>query len=178
MADVFLRAMELEDLDRVHKWHNDAELYTSLAGLYRFVSRSTVEEWIRKKQVFSQDAIHLAICATEDGEHIGNIYLRDIDWVSRHGEIHIFIGERGRRSKGYGRQALELLKDYAFRDMGLHRLWLRVMDDNAGAIRMYEKCGFVLEGRMRKQVFKNGDYRDILIMGVCVDDPKPAVESA
>ena len=37
---------------------------------------------------------------------------------------------------------------------------------NVRAVRSYEKAGFVLEGRLREAVYKNGKYDDVLIMSV------------
>ncbi len=167
MEPVYLRSLESGDLDRIHKWHNDAALYESLTGTFRYVSYTTVAEWLRNKQAYSMEQANLAICLTNSSEHIGNIYLRDIDWIARHGELAIFIGESGQRCKGYGRAAVRVLIKHAFQDMGLRRLYLFVLADNSRAIRTYESCGFVVEGRLRKHAFKGGEYKDVSIMGIC-----------
>jgi RimJ/RimL family protein N-acetyltransferase len=170
MGPVYLRALELDDLDRTYKWHNDPELYKTLGGPFRYVSRATDEEWLRKKQLFSTEEVNLAICLTSNLQHIGNIYLRNIDWVARHGELQIWIGEPDQRSKGYGQAAVRLLIKHAFQDLGLLRLYLFVLEDNQPAIKVHEKCGFVVEGRLRKHFFKDGKFRDYLVMGLCADD--------
>ena len=59
MESVYLRALELDDLDRTYKWHNDRELYRAM-GEFHYVSRATEEEWLRKKQVFSTNEVNLA----------------------------------------------------------------------------------------------------------------------
>jgi GNAT superfamily N-acetyltransferase len=50
------------------------------------------------------------------------------------------------RRGGFGRQLVELICDWA-RAGGLHRVILNVTETNAGAIRLYESCGFVPTGR-------------------------------
>jgi RimJ/RimL family protein N-acetyltransferase len=167
MDQIYLRSLEREDLDRILAWHNDASLYDSLIGSFRYVSRAGVEEWLHKKQAFSHQEINLAICLNPGAKHVGNIYLRDIDWVARHAELHIFIGGVEHRGKGVGTAAVRLLIDYAFASLGLRRLYLFVLADNLPAVRVYEKCGFRVEGRLRRHAFKSGGYRDVLIMGVC-----------
>ena len=139
-------------------------------GEFHYVSRTTDEEWLRKKQVFSTSEVNLAICLTNNSQHIGNIYLRNIDWIARHAELRIFIGEPDQRSKGYGQVAVRLLMKHAFEDLGLLRLYLFVLDDNQSAIRAYEKSGFVMEGRLRRHFFGEGRFKDYLIMGLCADD--------
>jgi diamine N-acetyltransferase len=170
VADVYLRALELSDLERTRKWHNDAGLYEMLVTPFRYVSGAAEEEWLRGKVAYSQTEMQLAICLKKGDQHIGNIHLRHIDWVSRHAEVGMFIGEAQYWSKGYGQQALRLLLRHAFGDLGLQRLYLTVLEDNQRAIRAYEKCGFVVEGRLRRQAYKRGQFRDLIFMGAIADE--------
>ena len=71
MEPVYLRALELGDLDRTYKWHNDPELYKKLVGSFHYFSRATEEEWLQKKQVYSPQEVDLAICLTDNSRHIG-----------------------------------------------------------------------------------------------------------
>jgi len=164
---VFLRALDATDCERINKWHNDPALYASLGGTFRFASRAGTEEWLRKKQNASNE-VNLAICIADDTlEHVGNIYLRNIDWVARHGELHILIGDTAHRSKGFGQSAVRQLVNYAIFDMGLQRLYLFVLEDNVAAIRTYERCGFVIEGTLVKHAFKRGQFTNVRVMGLC-----------
>lgn len=171
MEDVYLRALEPADVERTSKWHNDAGLYATLVNPFRYVSRAAEEEWIRRKTAYSQTEIQLAICLKEGERHIGNIHLTDIDWVARHACLGIFIGATSCQSKGYGQQALRLLLRHAFHDLGLYRVYLTVLEDNPRALRIYEKCGFVVEGRLRRHAYKRGQFQDLILMGLCADDP-------
>jgi RimJ/RimL family protein N-acetyltransferase len=167
---VYLRALELDDLDRIYKWHNDPLLYETLVGAFRPVSRAAAEEWLRKKMTYSTQEESLAICLKSDSRHIGNIYLRNIDWGARHAETGILIGDSSQRGKGCGTTARRLQIAHAFQDLGLQRLYATVLADNKAVIRMNEKCGFVVEGRLRRHIFKNGEFRDALILAICADD--------
>ena len=173
-SDVFLRALQASDLERTLRWHNDPELYRQLVGPFRFVSPEAEQTWLAKKCAFSSDEVNLAICLEGTGEHIGNIYLRAIDWIARHGEVGIFIAEPARQSRGSGQAALGLLIRHAFGDLGLRRLYLWVLEDNARAIRAYEKCGFAVEGKLRRHVFKHGRLHNLLVMGLCAEEGEQA----
>lgn len=61
---------------------------------------------------------------------------------------------------------MQLLVKYGFETLNMHRIWLRVFEENKGAIHSYEKVGFVHEGMMRDLDYKNGKYHNILIMSV------------
>jgi RimJ/RimL family protein N-acetyltransferase len=166
--------LETTDIDTLHDWHNTPELYDNLGGSFRYVSRRTEEEWLCKRVAASHLEVNLAICRTTDSAHIGNIYLRDIDWVSRHGELHIFIGDARERGKGYGFAAMQLLIRHAFDNMGLRRIHLTLLEGNTAALRLYKKCGFQVEGTLRAHVFKKGHWNNMVLMGLCADDPQPA----
>jgi diamine N-acetyltransferase len=163
---IFLRALEETDLERTHRWHNDPELYSTLVGPFRFISKSCETEWLRRKAAYSASEVSLAICLRADGQHIGNIYLGEIDWISRRAALGIFIGNSEHRGKGYGQEAMHQVLSHAFRNLNLNRVFLDVLADNTPAIKLYEKCGFAVEGRLRSHVFKNGSYRDLLVMGI------------
>jgi len=163
---VYLRALSQDDLDRVLQWHNDPELYASLGGHFRYVSREAEAEWMRRR-VQAPDEVNLAICLSDPAEHIGNIYLRNIDWVARNAELHIFIASPAHRGKGHGASAVALMVKHAFEDLSLMRLYLQTLASNSAAIKSYEKCGFVTEGRLRRHAFKSGKFEDMLFMGLC-----------
>lgn len=167
---VYLRALQMDDLSRIHEWHNDASLYESLGQPRRFVSPAVVEKWLRERVVYSNNRLALAICVSDTGEHVGNIYLNKIDWVARHAEMALFIADPVHQSKGYGQSAVRLMIKYAFGTLGLLRLHLTVLADNARAIKAYEKCGFRVEGRLRRHAYKNGQFKDMLVMGLCAGD--------
>jgi RimJ/RimL family protein N-acetyltransferase len=164
----------VQDLPLVLQWHNDPELYATLGGPFRYVSLEAEEQWFRRI-LDARDQVNLAICSAATGEHIGNIYLRDIDWISRRGELHAFIAAPGCRGKGYGTDAVQQLLKYAFCDLGLQRIFLHVLADNEAAIAVYSRCGFTVEGRLRQHAFKHGAYRDVLVMGICHEPPAPLV---
>lgn len=166
---IFLRSLELEDLDRVHKWHNNPALYEKLTNTFRYVSRLAEENWFRKMISYSTQDISLAICLMADCQHIGNFYLRDIDWIARNAKMGIFIGEPNERSKGYATEVLRLVINHAFKDLGLLKLYAHTFADNKPAIKHLEKCGAIQEGKLTKHCFKSGEFKDVLIMSIFTD---------
>jgi len=163
---IYLRALELGDLERTCHWHNDPALYATLTDAFHFVSEAAERVWLEQRTRFSREVISLAICLSESNEHIGNLYLRDIDWVARRADVSIFIGSQPHRGHGYGEAAMRLVLVHAFDDLGLQRIYLFVLASNAPAIRLYEKCGFTEEGRLHRHAFKEGRFEDVLVMGV------------
>ena len=101
-----------------------------------------------------------------DNKVIGEIFLHHMD--QRSGTTHFGVGiyDAEYVGKGYGREAVNLLLQWAFRIQGFRRVSLTVAASNERAIRAYKACGFVEEGRFREEVFYNGGYEDLLAMGI------------
>jgi RimJ/RimL family protein N-acetyltransferase len=89
-----------------------------------------------------------------------------INWKDRSAELGITIGDKSYWDQGYGSDAVRTMVRVAFRKMNLHRVYLRVHEDNTRGIRCYEKVGFRHEGTMRESVFKEGAYCDVHVMSM------------
>jgi RimJ/RimL family protein N-acetyltransferase len=167
MDEVYLRSFGREDLSRIHGWHNDSSLFESLGGAFRFVSIAAEEAWLERAMSYSSDQISLAICLRSSGEHIGNVYLKKLDWTARNAEISIFIGSGAHRERGFGTAAIRLAAEHAFRDLGISRLYCFILADNKRSVSAFRKCGFVLEGELIKHAFKAGKFENVIVMGLC-----------
>jgi len=105
----------------------------------------------------SQEALSISI------HRIGQIF---IDEIFGNNADNQAIGEKAYWSQGHGTDAVRLLLRYGFNELNLNRICLHVYSFNTRAIRCYEKAGFVLEGRLRQDVFHHGEYADALVMSV------------
>lgn len=101
---------------------------------------------------------------------IGVTSLNQIDLKNRNAECIIDIGAKDYWGKGYGNEALKLLLDYAFLEMNLHRVSLRVFSFNEKAIKLYEKIGFKHEGISRQFLFREGKWHDLVHMGILQEE--------
>jgi RimJ/RimL family protein N-acetyltransferase len=163
-----LRAIEMDDLDRYLAWINDGEVVRYLATAAPHpVSRAQEEEWIRTAVTHTRPPEITYAIETIDGDrHIGSVSLHRVGGPARHSELGIMVGDKTYWNRGYGTDAILTMLRYAFEDLNLNRVWLQVHDDNARAIACYRKCGFMEEGRLRQDRFRNGEYADTIVMGV------------
>jgi RimJ/RimL family protein N-acetyltransferase len=163
---VRLRPIERDDLPTYVAWFGDPEVRRHL-DLYLPFSLAQEERWFEGLQarLDKQETVLLAI-ETSEGVHIGNVGLVPINWKDRNAEAGITIGDKSYWDRGYGSSAIRAMLEIAFRQMNLHRVFLRVHEDNLRGIRCYEKVGFKQEGTMRESVFKEGAYRDVHLMGI------------
>lgn len=102
---------------------------------------------------------------TQDGRHVGNIGLRNINFRDRNAELFIYI-DPAEWGKGYGTDAVTALLRFCFDELNLHRVFLKVIEDNKRAIRVYEKVGFKTEGVLREHTWRDGRYKNLLVMGI------------
>ena len=110
-----------------------------------------------------------AIEPLDDARLVGHIAVHSASLPVRAGVLGIIIGPDD-QSKGYGSDAVRVMLRLAFTEMGLNRVELRVFAFNDKAIRTYERCGFVVEGRRRETGFHNGSFHDEIIMAVLARD--------
>lgn len=167
---VFLRPVEAADFDGPYvQWINlqKADLFTEHAQFPH--SRQELEHYAEARDS-SPNHIWLAIIESESNVHVGNIEIADIDWVHRRCKYSIIIGHAAAQGKGYGLEASILLLRHAFGKLNLHRVELGVHEHNDAARRLYEKLGFVEEGRLRQSFLRDGDYSDIIAMGLLAAD--------
>jgi RimJ/RimL family protein N-acetyltransferase len=106
---------------------------------------------------------------TVDDELVGACNLWGIDLHNRRTHLGIGLGPEF-RGRGYGTDACRVLLRYAFVDRGLHRVQLEVLASNAAAIRVYEKAGFVTDGRMRESAWVRGAFVDEVYMSVLASE--------
>ena len=166
---VTLRPVERDDLKTLHAFRNDLEVHV-LADDDPWLPRpfESFEKFFEKRLEPTEPEAWFAIVV--DGRMVGDCGLWDFDVTARHCNLGISIGERDSWGKGYGREAVRLLVDYAFKHHNLIKVCLTTTADNERAIRAYEAAGFQREGLLRRQVWADGRYQDLVAMGVLRDD--------
>ncbi|MCR5719085.1 MAG: UDP-4-amino-4,6-dideoxy-N-acetyl-beta-L-altrosamine N-acetyltransferase [Lachnospiraceae bacterium] len=161
-AAVFLRPMTAWDTEQIVRWRNQENVKKYFLYRGEFTNETHLN-WIEKK-VKTGEVVQFIICDINDSAPLGSVYVRDIDRVNKKGEYGIFIGEEKARNRGVGTAACLLMCKYCFEELDLHRIYLRVLEDNIRAQKSYEKAGFVREGVLKDDVFLDGSYRNIVWM--------------
>lgn len=113
--------------------------------------------------------IHYAVVNTEEDEYLGTVSLKNIDLVNGTAEYAIITRKKA-HGRGIGFKATGLILKKAFLELHLRRVYLSVYSDNNDAIKLYEKCGFRLEGEFRKHFIIDGKYIDWRWYGILNDE--------
>lgn len=167
---IVLRGIERSDLPRLLELRKDAELERLVYGApfpHSLAELEAAFDADAAKPAADRDHIEMGI--EVDGTLIGRVTLFHFDRIGRTCRLGISI-ERPMWNKGYGRDAVATILRYAFEDLNLHRVSLDTLADNERALRSYQACGFVQEGRLRQHYWHKGRYVDAVEMGILRDD--------
>lgn len=164
---VVLRAWERDDVQAYWEASQSADALGQRQRDWYEPPRSLtqLEQEFEAQQEETEDGI-VRLVIEADGRAVGDIDLFHIEQRNRNALVGLGIWRLEDRCRGYGSDALRTLMRWAFRHLNLHRLELSVDPENEVALHVYEKLGFVVEGRRREQHFDDGCYHDEIVMGV------------
>ncbi len=159
-----LRPISVEDTDNILKWRNSKEVKKFFC-MQEDLTREGHLSWLENK-VKTGKVVQYIIHVKDSDKDLGSVYIRNIDKEHSNGEFGIFIGEVCDRGHGYGTMAMKLICDYAFKKLHLHKIYLRVLEDNKGAIASYKKNQFEEEGIFKDHVYNpEVGYLNLVFMG-------------
>jgi RimJ/RimL family protein N-acetyltransferase len=164
--NVLLRAVEREDLPRLHElFDGDVELMTrSSDEPVRPASLAELEHRFDERLEEPDDSAMRFVVEAND-EVIGTCELHFIDHFQQTCHLGITLG-RDYWAQGFGQDAVRTLVDFAFRDLAMRKVGLEVLADDERAVGAYRKAGFTEEGRLRAHAWFDGAVRDALVMGI------------
>jgi RimJ/RimL family protein N-acetyltransferase len=142
-----------------------------LTGTHEQFDPVRVEHWLATRSE-QHDRADWAATRGSDGAFLGEAVVNDFDPANASANYRIWLAGPHVFGRGYGTEITRLVADYALDVIGLHRLSLTVFTFNPRAHRVYEKCGFVVEGRRRDVLRWDGAWHDELVMGVLATDPR------
>ena len=163
---VRLRGVRDDDLPALARWEMDAGRMATLSNWVVPPSEAAARERIAGWTANQKDDVSFAIETLDDPPVlVGTVAMWGARPKDRCATLGISLGREHVR-RGYGSDAMRVAVDYAFREMGLHRIQLGVAPFNVAGIRAYEKAGFVEEGRHREAVLHDGRWYDEVLMSV------------
>jgi UDP-4-amino-4,6-dideoxy-N-acetyl-beta-L-altrosamine N-acetyltransferase len=101
---------------------------------------------------------------------VGLVNLYDIVEADRRSSWAYYLADPAVRGKGVGAFVEYCMLEYVFGRMGLHKLWCEVLIENEAVWKLHESFGFVREALFRAHVWKAGEPRDVVGLGVLAAD--------
>src|SRR5690554_7071360 len=161
---ISLALLEREHLQRRVLFLNDPEVQKTLNFDFP-TSLSKTEAWF-SKNVLASNRVDFVFKDSETSSIIGFGGFINIDHKTSKAELYIFIGDKNYWGKGFGRDGYKLLVNYGFRELGLNRIYLHQLADNAKAIKATEALGWHVEGLLRQDMWSHGQLKDQYILSI------------
>ncbi|MQA09976.1 MAG: GNAT family N-acetyltransferase [Pseudonocardiaceae bacterium] len=162
---VRLRPLEPSDAEAVWRWSSDPEVGRWMVNGYP-ESFAQVTKRFEERPPNSYQRVSLGIEPLTEQRLIGAVRLRDAEPESGRAELDIEIGERDHWGHGYGTDAMRVICRYGIETMRLHLIALWVVADHVAARRVYQKVGFVEDGRHRESFRRDGKWHDMILMSL------------
>ena len=174
-ATLRLVGLEREHLEFLRGLRNDPQMTDQLLSPALPLSSEQQKQWFERQISDRQNLLLIA----EADKPVGYGQLQRIDYTHRSCELgcHIATPFQGR---GYGKALVRALLQTAFITLGLHRVYLHVLERNERAIAVYKACGFRQEGVQRDGAYKLGRFVNVTVMSILAPeyDGKPATDTA
>jgi len=156
--NVYLRLLEKKDIRTLYTLSNEEKvrIYNTIPNDIQ--NNNKIENLRKSLSIINEKNVLIGFITYKKSNHCNNVY-----------SIGITIGSKF-WGRGYGQDAIKTLLKYLFGELNAIRVELEVIKCNLRAINCYKKCGFVEEGIKIRKVYIEGQYVDILIMGIIKED--------
>ncbi len=162
--DIVLRAVEPEDLEILYRWENSTVLWyhgNTLAPYSKLVLRQYINDAL-EMDIYQSKQLRLMIDLVEEKVTIGTIDLYDIDAHNRRAGIGILIDDDYRR-RGFAKQALGLMSNYAFSFLYLHQIYAYIAQSNTNSISLFQKAGYQPVGILKDWLQRGEEFEDVYL---------------
>lgn len=161
---ICLRRIKKSDTKNILKWRNSKHVMNV------FIDRNVLTKEIHYKwldeKVKTGKVEQFIAYDTVDNVDFGSAYFRDIDYIHKKAEFGIFIGEESYRGKGFGKIITKQAIDFAFTELGLNKVYARVLRFNKPSYYMFMKLGFHKDALLRQDVIIDGKCIDVYIVSL------------
>ena len=174
-ARLYLRPFAEEDLPAMLRWINDPEVSKGLNRCHP-LSMEAEREWFKDMNLNLDKEPVLGVVLKGDDHLIGSMGLHRINARDRTAVTGTVLGEKEHWGQGYAPEAKMLFLDIAFRSFNLRKVKSTIWSFNERSVRYNKKCGYREEGRLEREGFIDGEYRDQILLSVFREDWLPLWE--
>lgn len=161
-----LRDLVPDDEERLFAWRGEPEVARWMSDA-DVSGREAHRAWFER---LNSDPDQRGWLIERAGRPSGLLTLAGLTGHHRRAGWNWFVGDSEARGRGVGRAAQVLGLDRAFGELGLNKVWAQVMADNDAAMKVMAGAGFRREGYLRGHVLKDGQPRDVVMLGMLADE--------
>ncbi len=159
-SQIYLRALEPEDLEFIYKVENDERVWEVSATQTPY-SKFLIKQYLENahQDIYEAKQLRLAICIQGSDKVVGLIDLYDFNPTHRRVGVGILILEDAERRKGYGKEALKLIMQYGKTHLHLHQVYATIAEENKISQDLFTGQGFQFIGQRRDWNLVNGKFQ-------------------
>lgn len=159
--NIQLRPIEPDDLNLLVNWENDPANW-EVSGTIAPYSRELMRKYVNNAHldIYKTGQLRLMIVEKESSATIGTIDIFEFDAFHQRAGLGILIADAQNRGKGLAFEAVNLVRDYCFKHLGIHQLFCNIMADNDVSLHLFKKAGFTINGTQHQWVRSNGSFKD------------------
>lgn len=162
---IYLRPMIREDMPLYREMLNDPQIAEKVVGHAEPVSMEQQLRWFERVKDDEKNR-RFTIVLKEGNVPAGMVTLTSIDYHNGSATHGIKLHSSCPKMRGIGTDSVMTLMKYAFEVLGLHRLDSSCLDNNEASQKLYDKCGWTVEGIKKEAIFRGGYYHDLQITGI------------
>jgi len=170
---IYLRALEINDYQIINKWRNDINLSKYLGGNFFLVSSEREKKSIENKIFDDSKNIYFGICDIKTDKFIGFSSINNIDLRNQKAEWGgTLIGDTDYIGKGYGKEASKTMLRFLFDQYPIQKCYGYCLEEHPSSPKLLLSLGFSKDGILRNDLFKNGEFKNIILFSILRDEIK------
>jgi len=161
---IYLRALEPEDLQYLYTLENDESVW-EISNTTTPYSKYVLKQYLDNahRDIFEVKQLRLVICTKAADTPVGFIDLFEFDPKHNRVGVGIIVFSEEDRGRGIGTESLQLICDYAFKNLSVHQVFANITEDNTHSIKIFEKLGFKQSGVKKDWLVSGKGYKTELL---------------
>lgn len=168
--NISLRLLKIEDIPEYYKagFQFTDEEVQRCTGTKHIATEEEIQAYV--KRIVEDNSRYDFLIINSQDQIIGESVINEIDFDTRCASFRIALFRKEFCGQGMGSEAIQMTLQFGFEILNLHRIELEVFSFNKRAYAAYSNAGFIEEGRRRKAELIDGEYCDVIIMGILHDE--------
>jgi len=164
---IYLDSINKKDLNTLRKWRNNPN-YRKFFREFKEISEVDQMKWFDEIIQKSNHSIMFSIRSIKTNKLLGCCGLVYINWKDRNADLSLYIGDNDEYidNKGYAKESVLILLRYAFKDIGLNKVWTEIYEFDKKKLKLYKKFGFKKDGTLRQNYWYSGKWWNSYILSI------------
>lgn len=164
--NLYFRPLSIQDIsDAYVNWLNNKDINKYLEIRHTRHTKETVIDFLNTTNKSKNEFLN-GIFDIQNDKHIGNVKVGNINHVYKTGEISLFIGDKNYWGKRLGKEIIETITGYGFKELELQKIEAGCYESNIASLKSFLACGYETEGLLKGHVVSDGRREGLIRLGI------------